>query len=205
MLGNLQVQDFLNELHSNSPAPGGGSVAALNGAVGASLVGMVANLTSGKKKYEDVWQEMDEIIEKMDQIKNVFVAFIDQDANSFNGVIAAFKLPKDTDEEKAARTAAIQEGYKEAISVPLTVAKSSAELFELIETVIKKGNKNAVSDGLAAAISIRSAILIALLNVEINLSAVKDEEYVKRISNDVKALKELATKKEQEILQSVTF
>lgn len=205
MLADKTVIEFLNELHSNSPAPGGGSVAALNGAVAASLVGMVGNLTIGKKNYEEVDEEMRTIVQKMDQLKDVFVAFIDKDANSFNGVIDAFKLPKDTDEQKSARSAAIQAGYKEAIAVPLAVAKSASELFDIIEDVVKKGNKNAESDGLVAAISIRSAILSALLNVDINLSAVKDQEYVQRMSAEVEALRALANKREQDILAMKSF
>lgn len=205
MLADKTVIEFLNELHSNSPAPGGGSVAALNGAVAASLVGMVGNLTVGKKNYEALDGEMRQLVQKMDQLKDVFVAFIDKDANSFNGVIDAFKLPKDTDEQKAARTAAIQSGYKEAIAVPLAVAKSASELFDIIEDVVKKGNKNAESDGLVAAISIRSAILSALLNVDINLSAVKDQEYVQRMSAEVEALRALANKREQDILAMKSF
>lgn len=205
MLADLKTQDFLTELHSNSPAPGGGSVAALNGALAASLTGMVANLTIGKKNYENTWQEMKKIADKMEQLKEVFIAFIDKDANSFNDVIAAFKMPKETDEQKRVRGQAIQNGYKEAISVPLTVAKSATELFNIIENVIAKGNKNAISDGLAAAISTRSAILIALLNVEINLSSIKDQDYAQRIFGEVSTLKELANKREQALLNSVKF
>ncbi len=205
MLAQMTVQGFLDELHSNSPAPGGGSVAALNGAIAASLVGMVANLTLGKKKYEEVAPEMEEIAKKMDELKNVFAEFIDKDANSFNGVMAAFKMPKETDEEKAKRTEAIQAGYKEAIAVPLAVAKSAAEMFDIIEDVLTRGNSQAASDALVAAISTRTAIISALLNVEINLSAVKDEEYVKRMNEEVDALRAIANRREQDILGMKAF
>ncbi len=205
MLAEYKVTEFLNELHSNSPAPGGGSVAALNGAVAASLVGMVANLTVGKKNYAEVEAEMMQIRDKMAEIKDKFVALIDEDANSFNGVIAAFKMPKETDEEKAARTAAIQSGYKDAIAVPFEVAKSAAELFDVIEVVVKKGNKNAESDGLVAALSVRTAIISALLNVEINLSSVKDADYVEKMQAEVTGLKKLADEGERRIMALKSF
>lgn len=205
MLAQQSVQSFLDELQSNSPAPGGGSVAALNGAIAAALVGMVANLTLGKKKYADVAPEMETIAKKMDELKNVFIAFIDKDANSFNGVIAAFKMPKESDEDKAKRTEAIQAGYREAIAVPLAVAKSAAELFDVIENVLDKGNSQAASDALVAAISTRTAIISALLNVEINLAAVKDEDYVKRLTEEVENLKVIANQREQDILSKKTF
>ncbi len=205
MLADNKITDFLNELHSNSPAPGGGSVAALNGAIAASLVGMVANLTIGKKNYLDVEAEMQALADQMAAVKDEFVALIDKDANSFNGVIAAFKMPKETEGQKAARTAAIQAGYKEAIAVPLLVAQRAASLFEPIEVALKKGNKNAESDALVAAISARNAILSALLNVEINLAAVKDADYVTTIGAEVVKLREVANRAEQAILVQKSF
>jgi len=192
-------------LASNEPVPGGGSVAALSGGLAASLAAMVANLTVGKKKYVEVNDEMEEIATRMIQMKKAFVEFIDKDANSFDGVMKAFKLPKETDEDKAARSAAIQGGYKEAIAVPLAVAKACADLFDMIEVVVVKGNQNAVTDGLVAAMTARTAILGALLNVEINLSSVKDEAYVAKIKEEVATLKAVAIKRESEILAKVTF
>ncbi len=205
MLVENKLTDFLNELHSNSPAPGGGSVAALNGAIAASLVGMVANLTIGKKNYAEAEAEMKVVAAKMNEVKDKFLDLVDKDANSFNGVIAAFKMAKDTEKQKAARTAAIQKGYKEAIAVPLDVAKSAAELFDDIEVAFKKGNKNAESDALVAAISTRTAILSALLNVEINLAAVKDEAYVEVLRKEVANLRKLANEGEAKILNQKSF
>ncbi len=205
MLVENKLTDFLTELHSNSPAPGGGSVAALNGAIAAALVGMVANLTIGKKNYGAVEADMTALAQKMSQIKDDFIALIDKDANSFNGVIAAFKMPKDDDEQKAARTAAIQAGYKAAIAVPLDVARRAAALFDDIESALQKGNKNAESDALVAAISTRTAILSALLNVEINLAAVKDADYVAALRGEVADLRALADAGEARILQQKTF
>ncbi len=205
MLAETKLTDFLTELHSNSPAPGGGSVAALNGAIAAALVGMVANLTIGKKNYGEVEAEMTALAAKMKQIKDDFVALIDKDANSFNGVIAAFKLEKDNDEQKAARTAAIQAGYKEAIAVPLDVARRAAELFDDIESALQKGNKNAESDALVAALSVRTAIHSALLNVEINLAAVKDNDYVTTLRKEVAQLRAEADAGEARVLKQKSF
>ncbi|MCK8060778.1 MULTISPECIES: cyclodeaminase/cyclohydrolase family protein [unclassified Fusibacter] len=205
MLANLTCVEFLDKLASNEPVPGGGSVAALTGGIAAALAAMVANLTVGKKNYVEVSEEMEEIATRMIQMKIAFVEFIDKDANSFDGVMKAFKLPKETDEEKAARTAAIQNGYKEAIAVPLAVAKAASEMFEMIEVVVTKGNQNAVTDGLVAAMSARTAILGALLNVKINLSSVKDEAYVEKIKSEVEALEAFAIKREGEILAKAAF
>lgn len=200
MLAQLTCEAFLDKLASNEPVPGGGSVAALSGGIAAALTAMVANLTVGKKNYEAVSDEMAAVASRMIQMKKAFVEFIDQDASSFDGVMKAFKLPKETDEEKSARTAAIQEGYKEAIAVPLAVAKACAELFDVIELVVEKGNQNALSDGLVAAMTARTALLGALYNVKINLGSVKDAVYVEKISEEVASLEKLAVKREAEIL-----
>jgi formiminotetrahydrofolate cyclodeaminase len=205
MLAQLTCEAFLDKLASNEPVPGGGSVAALSGGIAAALTAMVANLTVGKKQYEEVSSEMEVVAERMIQMKKAFVEFIDQDANSFDGVMKAFKLPKETDEEKATRTAAIQNGYKEAIAVPLAVAKASSELFDMIERVVVSGNQNAASDGLVAAMMARTAVLSALYNVKINLSSVKDSNYVQKISAEVAALENLAKSRETEILAKATF
>lgn len=205
MLAQLTCEAFLDKLASNEPVPGGGSVAALSGGLAAALTAMVANLTVGKKNYEEVNDEMTEIAGRMLQMKKAFVEFIDKDASSFDGVMKAFKLPKETDEEKAARTAAIQDGYKEAIAVPLAVAKACAELFDMIDVVVVKGNQNALSDGLVAAMTARTAVLGALYNVKINLGSVKDQVYVEKITAEVAALEKLAVSREAEILAKATL
>jgi len=200
MLAQLTCEAFLDKLASNEPVPGGGSVAALSGGLAAALTAMVANLTIGKKNYEAVSDEMEAVAGRMLQMKKAFVEFIDKDASSFDGVMKAFKLPKDTDDEKAARTAAIQDGYKEAIAVPLAVAKACAELFDVIEFVVEKGNQNALSDGLVAAMTARTAVLGALYNVKINLGSVKDQAYVEKITSEVATLEKFAVTREAEIL-----
>lgn len=205
MLVNLTCVEFLDQLASDEPVPGGGSVAALTGGLAAALTAMVANLTIGKEKFAEVNDQMVQVENTMNQMKIAFTTFVDKDANSFDGVMKAFKLPKATDEEKNARTAAIQAGYKEAIAVPLAVAKAASELFDMIEFVVEKGNQNAVSDGLVAAMCARTAILSALYNVEINLSSVKDLAYVEKLGQEVKQLRHLAIKRESEILAKASF
>lgn len=200
MLKDMNLQDFLNQTASNEPVPGGGSVAALSSALASSLAAMVANLTVGKKNYEDVSDEMVIIAEQMITFKSEFVELIDKDANSFDGVMKAFKLPKDTDEEKAERTRQIQAGMKYAASVPLEVAKKTSELFDSIEVLVVKGNQNAQTDALVAGMMARTAILSALYNVKINLGSIKDEAFVESVSAEVKKLEKIAVEREQKVL-----
>lgn len=200
MLAQLSCEAFMDKIASNDPVPGGGSVSAFAGGIAASLASMVASLTVGKKNFEEVNDEMAVIASRMLQMKIAFTEFIDKDANSFDGVMQAFKLPKETDEEKSARTAAIQEGYKEAIAIPLAVAKAAAELFDNLEFVVTKGNQNALSDALVGTMMARSAVLGALYNVKINISSVKDAAYVEKIMSEVKELEKFAIAREADIL-----
>lgn len=200
MLKDLYLQEFLDKTESNDPVPGGGSIAALSSALASALSGMVANLTIGKKNYEDVSEEMKIIAEKMSAFKQTFVLMIDKDANSFDKVMKAYKLPKETDSEKAERSRLIQEGMVYAASVPLEVAEKTTELFEWIEVLVQKGNKNAQTDALVSAMMARTAILSALYNVKINLGSIKDETFVKNTTEKVKALEKLAIEKEAHIL-----
>lgn len=200
MLKDMNLQDFLNQTASNEPVPGGGSVAALSSALASSLAAMVANLTVGKKNYEDVSDEMMIIAEQMITFKSEFVELIDKDASSFDGVMKAFKLPKDTDEEKAERTRQIQSGMKYAASVPLEVAKKTSELFDSIEVLVVKGNQNAQTDALVAGMMARTAILSALYNVKINLGSIKDVEFVESVRKEVEVLEKIAVEREQKVL-----
>ncbi len=202
MLKELGLQDFLAKLQSNDPVPGGGSVAALSSALASSLAAMVANLTVGKKNYEAVSDKMAKIAEEMSANNQQFVDFIDKDATSFDSVMQAFKLPKETDEEKAHRTAKIQEGMKYAASVPLEVAEKTCELFDAIEILVKEGNQNAQTDGLVAAMMARTAVLSALYNVKINLGSIKDEAFVSAMREKVQHLEETAIERESVILKA---
>ena len=192
MLKDLSVKDFVAETASDSPAPGGGSVSALAAAQAAALLGMVANLTVKSKNYTDVHEEMKPLVEELAKYHEEFTDFIDKDANSFNGVIDAFKLPKSTDEEKAARSAKIQEEYKNAANVPFTVGMKTIELIKYAEILVEKGNKNAITDVGVGVLNIKLAVTGAFYNVKINLGSIKDEAYVKDLKEKMaKALKEV--------------
>jgi len=201
MLKDLGLQAFINQLESSEPVPGGGSVAALSSALASALSGMVANLTVGKKNYEEVSDQMTAVAAKMAEHKQAFVDLIDKDANSFDSVMKAYKLPKETDEEKSNRSQLIQDGMKYAASVPLEVAEKTAVLFDDIAFLVKSGNANAQTDALVAAMMARTAILSALYNVKINLGSIKDEAYVDAMKIRVKALEKLAHQREAEILK----
>ena len=200
MLKDLGLQGFIDQLESSEPVPGGGSVAALSSALASALAAMVANLTVGKKNYEEVSDKMEALAKVMSGHKSLFVEMIDKDANSFDSVMKAYKLPKETDDEKKHRTEMIQEGMKYAASVPLDVAEKTALLFDDIQSLVELGNKNAQTDALVAAMMARTAILSALYNVKINLGSIKDEAYVESMSNRVAELEKLAVKRESEIL-----
>ncbi|MCH4888689.1 cyclodeaminase/cyclohydrolase family protein [Acidaminobacter sp. JC074] len=203
MLINKNITDFVATTASNEPVPGGGSIAALSGALAAALAEMVANLTIGKKKYVEVESEMKGIVEALEVKRQELIELIDKDANSFDDVMKAFKLPKETDEEKAARTNAIQEGTKYAASVPLQTAKVAFSIMEYSKIVVEKGNTNAVTDGAVSAMMARTAVLSALMNVKINLGSIKDEKFVEDMTAEVNELEAAAIKTEGEILSLV--
>ena len=185
MLVDKNIKDFLLETASDSPAPGGGSIAALCGALGAALGSMVCSLTIGKEKYQSFEGEFKDLKPKLEQNMSKLIKLIDDDTNAFNDVMSAFKLPKDTDEQKTKRSEAIQQGYKKAISVPLETAQTSLNTLSLMELIVTKGNQNAITDGAVGALASQTAIKGALLNVKINLTSIKDENYVKSIKKNI--------------------
>lgn len=203
MLSNMKITEFLAATSSDAPVPGGGSVAALSAAIASSLAEMVANLTIGKKGYDEVQDEMKAISEKMSAYTPKFVDFIDKDATSFDDVMKAFKLPKETDEEKKARTEAIQNGMKLAANVPLETAQAAMEILGMIEAVVERGNSNAVTDGAVAAMMTRTAVLSALYNVKINLGSIKDAEYVEKAADEVARIEKEVVEIEARILSKV--
>jgi len=203
MLIDKTVKGFVEATASNEPVPGGGSVAALTASISAALGEMVANLTIGKKKYVEVEEEMKGIAEKLGTCRQVLLEYIDKDAKSFDEVMKAYGMPKETDAEKAARSAAIQEAMKDAAAVPLAVAKSTFDLLEPIKAVVIRGNSNAVTDGAVAAMMARTGVLSALYNVKINLASINDEEFVSKVSADVARLETEVVRVEQEILAAV--
>ena len=203
MLVELTVKDFLDKVAGSDPVPGGGSIAALNGAIASSLASMVAQLTVGKKNYEEVAERMQEIAEVMLKQQTTFVTDIDLDSEAYDKVFACFKMPKSTDEEKAVRSAAIQEATKWAALVPMQVARHAFALMPLIAIVARHGNRNAVTDACVAMMSARSAVLGALMNVRINLGSLKDKDFVNQLQKEADDLEHEACRCEKELLDEI--
>jgi glutamate formiminotransferase/formiminotetrahydrofolate cyclodeaminase len=176
-LAELNVRDFCNETLSDSPAPGGGSVAALMGALGASLGGMVANLSAGKRGWDDKIEYFSHWAVKAQQLKDELLSLVDEDTNAFNKVMDEFGLPRDSAEEKAARAAAIEQATKHAAEVPLKVMETAAKSYELLSEMAGNGNPASVSDVGVGALATRACIDGAAMNVRINLGQLKDEKF----------------------------
>jgi len=202
-LASMKVNGFLSELASNSPAPGGGSVAALAGSLGAALSSMVCNLTVGKEKYADVQGEIKNTLKKSEKLRKDLTKLIDEDTDAFNDVMKAFKMPKETDKQKEVRSKAIQEGYKTAAKVPLKTAKTCASILDVALVVAKKGNKSSITDAAVSALMAQAGVISAILNVKINLGSIKDEGFVKKIASDLDKLEENSADKTSKILKIV--
>lgn len=178
MPNKKSLQTFLDELASPSPAPGGGSVAALAGALGAALTSMVCHLTIGKKKYADVEETMKAILKESEELRSRFTLLIDKDTEAFNKVMEAFTLPRDSEAQRSLREAAIASATKEATLIPLEVMKHCIDGLALALKVARNGNKNSVSDAGVSALMLQAACESAALNVKINLNALTDMEFV---------------------------
>ncbi len=202
-LVSMSLVDFADETASESPAPGGGSVSAYVGALGISLATMVANLSSHKKGWDDRWKEFSGWADKGQQIKKTLIALVDEDTRAFNQIMNAFGLPKGTDQEKKDRTDAIQAATKNAIEVPMKVMRTCFDSMSVIEEMVKEGNPNSVTDAGVGALCARSAVIGAYLNVKVNGSGLKDQEYMEKILKEADALVKSAEKKEAEILAIV--
>lgn len=197
---HMTLEVFCATTASNEPAPGGGSVAALAGALAASLAEMVAQLTLGKKGYDEVASEMAALIPEAAALRAELLDEITRDSTSFNAYMEAMGLPKDTDDEKAVRRDAMQAALKIAAEVPLHVAMTAAKIMPMAAMLVKKGNSNAVTDGLVAAMMTRTAVLGALLNVKINLGSIKDEAYVADMKEKIHQLEVDIIQKEAAVL-----
>ena len=195
-----RVIDFVAATASKAPTPGGGAIAALTAATGAALAEMVANLTVGKKGYEAVQPEMEELQAKAEAIRERMLELSQADADVFNIFMNALGLPKNTDEEKAARTAAIQQAYKDAAMVPFEIGELANQIFDLAELASRKGNQNLITDGIIAAINARAAVKSAFLNVRINLSGIKDESFVAELTSKMYAIEKDLDVKESSII-----
>lgn len=202
-LNDMTVSDFSDETASESPAPGGGSVSAYMGSLGAALATMVANLSSHKRGWDDYWKEYSDWADKGIALQARLKELVDEDTEAFNKIMEAFKLPKTNEEEKARRKQAIQDATKNAILVPYRIMEKSYEAFEVIEAMVEKGNPNSVTDAAVGALAVRSAIKGALLNVRINAGDLEDKDFVNDIIAKGKEMEQKAEKKEKEILQKV--
>jgi formiminotetrahydrofolate cyclodeaminase len=203
LLKDLTITEFLAQTASAEPLPGGGCTAALNAALAAALTEMVANLTIGRKEFAADDDDMQTIARSAADLRNKLQNEIDSDAQAYREVLAAFKLPKNTEKEKKERSRAIQQAFKTAALVPLGVARETLKIMDLTSRAIKDGNPNAASDGAVAVLAARAAALAAAYNVKINLSAIKDMAFVDELTREIEELELKATEKEREILALV--
>ena len=202
-LVDMTCTAFANETASESPAPGGGSISAYMGALAASLATMVANLSSHKAGWDDRWEEFSNWAVKGQRIKDELLHLVDEDTNAFNKIMDAFGLPKKTDDEKKARTAAIQEATKYATQVPFRTMQKAFEAFEVINAMVEIGNPNSITDAGVGALCARSAVIGAGLNVKINAASLKDEEFKAKILADAAAIEAKAIAEEQRLIAEV--
>ena len=188
MLIDKKVSNFLNELASNSATPGGGSVAALAAALGAALISMVGNLTIGKKKYEDVEEDIKKIMGSSEKLRYELSQLIEEDVKVFNNFMATYKMPKETEDEKNIRAEKIQESLIEAAKVPLKTAYKCLDIMILSQEVAEKGNVNVISDAGVAVLMAEAALESAILNVKINLRMIKDEKVRMELFSSIKEI-----------------
>lgn len=192
MLDQKTVREFINELGSNSPVPGGGSVSALGSALASALGAMVFNLTVGKKIYNEYGEDEKAIVrgnlELCEKNQDKFLELMNKDKEAFLILMSTFKLPKESIDEEKVRNEKIQEGYQGALAVPLLVAEESYKIYEYIDIASKLGNKNVISDAGVSVLMLQASIESAILNVRINLSGIKDETYKEKIQVRCKKL-----------------
>jgi methenyltetrahydrofolate cyclohydrolase len=184
-LADLTVYEFVRELASVSPAPGGGSVAALCAGLSAALCAMAARLTHGKEKYRDHWETMEGLIRQADPMADRFVALMDADTQAYNQVLAAMRLPRETAEEKAVRKTAIEQADRKAAEVPLETLKNTLILADIVNEAVEKGNVNCITDAGTAAQLVRTAAYGAAYNVRINLAGIADPFFVENCRAEV--------------------
>ena len=200
-LTDLTVKGLLDVTAGKDPVPGGGSISALSGSIAAALTEMVAGLTIGRKKYAEVEEQMKQHVERVHEIRQPLILDVDRDSEAYNVVFEAFQMPKETDEQKAARSAQIQEATKIAANVPMEVARRVYSLLSDIEEVVSNGNQNAVTDGCVAMMSARNAIIGALFNVRINLTSIKDEQFVADMTAEADRLEREVIEREAKVIE----
>ncbi|MEI6876335.1 MAG: glutamate formimidoyltransferase [Spirochaetota bacterium] len=187
-LASSRISDFVDEVASESVAPGGGSVAALAGSLGAALAAMVGNLSVGKKGYETSWKAMSELAVKSQAIKERLLLLVDADTEAFNGIMIAMRLPKTSEADEAIRAKALEEAYKKAALVPLETARSSLEAARFCVEAAEKGNRSSISDAGVGVLMARSAAIGAAFNVLINLGSIRDGGFVDRLTEEADSL-----------------
>ncbi len=201
----LTVQHFIEKTGSSEPTPGGGSIAALTAATGAALVEMMANLTIGKKGYEDVQEEMVALQQEAKGLSARFLELLEKDTEAFQELMAAYRLPKESDAEKAHRAERIQETTKMAALVPFTIGELAYDLFRLADAVVARGNTNAITDGAIAGIQARAAVKSAFLNVKINLGSIKDSYFVEELQTKMATIESAVDEKEKTLLGQLPY
>ena len=199
-LTDMKSTEFLAALASSAPAPGGGGGAAMAGALAASLASMVANLTIGKEKFAQQEPEVKELLDEAEEVRQTLLTLVEDDAAVFNSFMACYKLPKSTEEEKAARTAAICSAAKQAAEVPLAIARASYRALQLAQRLVCIGNPGVITDGACSALLARAALRCAEYNVRINLGLTKDEEYNRQVKAELNNLLKTAEELEEEAL-----
>jgi len=196
----MSLREFMNETASESPAPGGGSVSAYMGTLGAALGTMVANVSGHKRGWDDRWKEFSGWAEKGKEIQNRMLQLVDEDTDAFKRIMDAFSLPKKTEEEIRVRKSAVQEATKNATLVPLKLMETAFPAFRLIREMVEKGNPNSVTDAAVGALAIRSCIRGAFLNVRINASGLDDKEFVRELLEKGQSIESEAIREEESIL-----
>lgn len=200
---NKPLENFLEDTASGTPTPGGGSVAALVGSLGAALLCMVANFTVGKTKYKIVEKDVKEILKKAEELKNNLSALIQEDVEAYGKFAQASKMPKKTPQMKKKHTQALQKALKEAAEVPWRTAEASFQVIELGQKLLPKGNPNLVTDIAVGVLLAEAALQSAVVNVEINLSFIKDEEYKKEKSKSLSRILSRAFQMKNEVVEKI--
>lgn len=199
-LTDMKSTEFLAALASSAPAPGGGGGAAMAGALAAALASMVANLTIGKEKFAQQEPEVKDLLDEAEEVRQTLLALVEDDAAVFNSFMACYKLPKGTEEEKAARTVAIRKAAKQAAEVPLAIARASYRALMLAQRLVCIGNPGVITDGACSALLARAALRCAEYNVRINLGLTKDEAYKQQVAAELNKLLKTAEALEEEAL-----
>lgn len=200
---HTDLADFAHETASDSPAPGGGSISAYVGSLGAALGTMVANLSAHKYRWEDIWTEFSAWAERGQDIKDRLLQLVDEDTHAFNRILDAVRMPKGSDAERTARSEAMTAATKNAIDVPLRIMRTAVEAFDLLEAMAKDGNPNSISDAGVGALCARTAVRGAYLNVLINMDGLEDDEYVRSTRDEAERLLSDAERREAAVLDLV--